>query len=367
MLWMTVIPLASLLFLYYKFRNEVSWWEWILPPGVSILAIFFCQSLCDYALSSDTEFHGGIATKCVWDESWTETYYEMVTETDSRGNTSTHMETRTRYHSDEYKVEDTNGYNVSVDKEHYKKLRSKWNNEKAEHPWRSGQSSWGDGRRFTTLWPNTEEDQVPCFTAHRYENRIVRSRSLFKLKIPTENEKKKFALVDYPEIYDYHYQKSIIGWQNRKAEESLTRFNSEYGRIKQVRVFIIVFVNQPLEAGFKQQALWQNANKNELVLCLSVSKANMIDWVYPFCWDNDKLKIDLREAIAEQKELDMEKVVQTTTKLVLEEFHRKSFKDFEYVTLDPPGWAVGLCFVFIVFVNVGVALWVIYNQFKGDV
>lgn len=361
MWWLIIIPVISIVALYYLYPHKMAWFEYIIPIGVSLIVIIIINAVCDYAMSYDKEFHGGWVIESTWDEHWTETYTETETYTDSDGKSQTRLVTKTRYHPDVYSVTDSNGYTVYVDDTHYNYLVSKFGNSKEDNPWHVGQSSWGDGRRFTTTWSGKTETFTPCFTSHRYENRVAHSHSVFNFKNVSKKEKEKFGIYEYPEFYNFYSQQSILGWNDPVAQNTLTIANAKLGAIKQVRIFILVFHNKPLESGMVQQQYWKNGNKNEVVICIG-SKNGKIDWVYPFAWDNEQLLVDLREDISQQGNVDMRKIVNTTIALVEKDFKRKSFKEFEYIKLDPPLWAVLIAFFINIFVNIAVAYVVINNE-----
>jgi len=358
MWYFLVIPTVTILVLLLFFRNRTIWWEYFVPFIASIISIALLNKTCDYALASDEEYHGGWVISTVWDEHWTEKY--TTTSTDKKGRT--HTITHYRYHPDKYKVVDSNGYEIDTDSNDFSRLKNLFGNQKSEKPWHLGQSSWGDGYRYTSDWPGSQHTYVPCLSSHRYENRVARSHSIFNFR---EVDPKKYHLYKYPEIENYYNQKSILGFNDSEAESFLTKFNCAYGGIKKVRVFILVFCNEPVDAGIEQQMYWKNGNKNEVVICIGIdSSRSEIKWVYPFAWDNEYLKIDLRENISELKLLDMKKVVDITTNLVLNKFKMKNFKEFEYLTLDPPLWIIVLCLFFNLALNFGILYWVIFNNYS---
>jgi hypothetical protein len=318
-------------------------------------------------MSSDVEFHGGWIVQGVWDEHWTETYTELETYTDSKGNSQTRLVTKTRYHPDSYIVLDSNNYNVNINEVHFEELCEKFGNRKINKPWRSGQSSWGDGRQFTTVWPGNELTFTPCFTSHKYKNKVIRSNSVFNFKDVTKEEKDNLGLYEYPPIYNYYQQDSILGWYDNIAEQTLTKANAKLGAVKQVRIFILVFKDKSIEAALAQQRYWKNGNKNEVVVCVGLHD-NKISWVFPFAWDNERLLVDIREEISstsESENINMTKVVNIIIKLVNEKFNRKHFKDFDYIKSDPPTWAKFLCFISVLLVNCGISFVLVNNKYNA--
>lgn len=354
MWYLLILPALTIFILLVFFRERTTLWELGLPLVASLFSIAALNKACDYTLASDEEFHGGNVISTVWDQHWTERY--TTTYTDKRGS---HTTVHYRYHPDRYKVVDSNGYEIETDHNDYKRLKDLFGNEKSETPWRIGKCSWGDGHIYTSTCPQTI--YIPCLSSHRYENRVARSNSIFNFK---DVDPKPYGLFEYPSIENYYSQRSILGVFDPQAEDALTKFNCQYGKTNKVRVFILVFKNASLDAAIAQQHYWKNGNKNEVVICIGTDPSGSeIQWVYPFCWSNERLKVDLREDISDLKVFEIKKIVAIATELVRDQFKIKNFDEFEYLTLDPPWWMVALCATFNIALNFGILYWVVNNEY----
>jgi hypothetical protein len=58
----------------------------------------------------------------------------------------------------------------------------------------------------------------------------------------------------------------------------------------------------------------------------------------------------------------MKAVVKITTGLVNKEFHRKHFKEFEYIKLEPPTWIKWLTFLVVLSINIIIGIIVVNNN-----
>lgn len=223
-----------------------------------------------------------------------------------------------------------------------------------------------NGNEYRTTWTHDDLRLEPMVTAHTYENRIKASNSVFKFQ---DVDPKKFGLFDYPKITGYYNQASILGnggVTQPVANQLLNKLNAQIGATKQVRMFILVFRNQPVEAGFEQECYWKGGNKNEFIITLGVNDQDEIQWCHPFSWTEvELLKIQIRDFVTEQKTLNLEKLVQGVVPQIQASFKRKHFKDFNYLTVEPPTWAILLTFLITIAVNLGVAYWVVNNDY-GD-
>ena len=50
----------------------------------------------------------------------------------------------------------------------------------------------------------------------------------------------------------------------------------------------------------------------------------------------------------------------------LDKFQRRSFKEFDYLTVEPKTGAVVFIYIFALLISVGMNLWVINNEFWGE-
>ncbi len=66
------------------------------------------------------------------------------------------------------------------------------------------------------------------------------------------------------------------------------------GSTRNIRMWVLLFQSQPLEAALAQEARWVGSKKNELVLCISIDTENVIQRGHCFSWTKvDELKIGL--------------------------------------------------------------------------
>ncbi len=347
--FLLIIPIAITAYLAHNYNGRRNPWPALFLIPVSALWILVGTRLMDRAAANDTEYHGGWVVSSEWLEAWTEKV--TYTTTDSKGNTQTH--TTYVYHPDEYYVNDSNGYAISVSREKYVSLKRKFGNERAAFVLHLNQSSWGDGGRFLSDWPQTESTWTACISAHSWENRPGNSHSLYNF---AKVDPKVYGLFDYPDIEDYTDQRSLLGVDDVEAERKLNRFNCDFGATRQVRLFVLIFSGKPIQAGIDQQAHWKNGNKNECVVCVGVNDGR-IGWVHPFGWGNERLLVDLREDIAQQKEFSPAKVVAKATELVGKGFKRHEFTQYAYIRVDIPAWYAIIVVVPFILIQVGLTAW----------
>lgn len=355
-----IVPAIMAIYLWRKYPEKVVWWELLLPIVASLLCIVVLRYVAHTAMTWDTEYWTGYAVQSEFHEEWVERVEEE--KEDSNGKKYTVVSYRT--HPEEYWVEDNNGQRVSVNRQVYNNLRGRWSNSKRHTPFRMNAHRNGD--IHTSSWDQKRESMEIVTTTHRYENRITASDNILKYPQVEKEAVKGYGLYQYPSVSGYYHCPAILGGfgpDAAKAERLLSEYNALLGKSKQVRMWILVFVDQPRDAGFQQEALWQNGNKNELVVCVGVDKAGEVQWSHVFSWtDVQELKIVVRDQVEEQKKLDLVKTVEDMRTQVEKSWVRKQFRDFDYIDVPLPGWMILIIWVVSIGGAVGVAVWCVKNE-----
>lgn len=220
---------------------------------------------------------------------------------------------------------------------------------------------------------------------------------------------------------------TILGGNVSKAtQEKFKRLNGKFGVSNELRLWILVFNNKPMSITQLQQNYWVKGNMNELVICIG-KKGNEIIWADAFSWSlSADLTADVKNKVLDLYtykdsvvKRTMPKVVPVTKDLQkkvlgkagekipqnmlpvpnnqanadtiikvkspypvlneqtwneyynylndnLKRFKRRSFKEFDYLSVEPSTAAIIIVFVLAALISVGVNLWVISNEFYDD-
>lgn len=143
---------------------------------------------------------------------------------------------------------------------------------------------------------------------------------------------------------------------SEQANNILKEFNCRNGSTKQLKFYILLYSGVPPETALDQKTYWKGGNKNEFVLCVGIDNAK-ISWIRHFCWSpdgyagNDEIGIEMRDMIGEPSD-----IVNIAENLISKSgrWKRKSFKEFEYLTVKPSEtaiWtsvAVNICFMILI-------------------
>jgi hypothetical protein len=371
MIWFAMlIPSVVAIVLLLVFHHKVQFWELLIPLVVSVILIALGKWISVASLTRDTEYWTGWIHSAEYYERWTEEWDEWVSEQrDSKGNVTVpgHYEHRIVHHPPSWCMYGSNGETFSIDPESYKSLTRLWGNDVEIDLWHMNQTSWGDGDKWVTKWRGERDKMVICTTAHNYENRVQASRSVFNFPEFTEAEVKERGLYDYPPIKEVTDVPSILGNggpTTSSANRLLCVRNAELGKAKQVRMWVLIFRDTDVQTAIDQEGYWKGGNKNEFVLCIGVDGNNAVKWAYPFSWcENERLKVDVRQFVQEQKQLDLNKTVAFMADAINQNFVRKQFADFSYLTVEPTWGAVLTTFILTFIVNLLLSWWIVCNEF----
>lgn len=367
MIWLFLfIPLVVGLATWLAFPDKVTWQEIIIGFGAgALICALICGAACGISISSQTtdiEYLTGWIKIAEYHEPWTEEWVEIVIDYDEKGNiTGSHPVVHTDHHPEYWIMFDTIGDSEYINRSQYQWFCRRFGNETKHTVFHINQVSVGDGNKYQTVFPGGHEKLVPRTITHRYENRIQASRSVFRFP-----EVEPEGLFDYPQIGDSLSVPSILGSNYQVAcDNELCKRNAELGARKQVRVWLLIFDNQPIQRAIDQQSFWQGGNKNEFVVCIG-RKGDKVAWAFVFSWcENERLKADVKSYVQQQQELDLMSVVKYTTDEVEKRFIRKQFKDFNYLDVQPSTTAIIVALVLTTLTSVGVGVLLVKNDFAN--
>lgn len=373
-----LVPIAVLAFCLWKFKERYNWIEILVQLVIPILLIFGAKLLIESTQTSDTEYWGGWAVRAEHYEDWNErvpcSHPEYRTEyyTDSNGNSASRSvyvgqqhAYDVDYHPEYWEIDDSNGLSIRIASSFYSHLAKRWGNNKFVDLKRDYHSN--DGDKHVTIWDGKRETLEACTTEHSYENRVAVSDSVFNF--PEVENPQELGLYEYPGISG-HSQKSVLGNAGPgtiPGEQAFGYYNATLGRKKQVKLFMLIYRDQPMPTALDQEAYWKGGNKNELVSCVGVDKDFNIQWSYIFSWSKSEvLKAAARDHLQGQKKLDLVEYANWLGPEVDKSWERFEFKEFEYLTVTPPWWAVLLVYIISLIVAIVLSLISIHNSHDAN-
>lgn len=372
-----LIPVIFAILLFIFFRHQTQWWEVSIPMVATVVFVLVAKWICVNNLISDEEWLGGYITSVEYSQPWDEEvpcrHPIYCTSCSGSGkNRSCRTYVCGHHHAYDvdfhpeywYAVTTLNDFGISQSR--YNKLVDQFGSGKQFVDLHRNYHSI-DGDKYETRWDNNDETLEPCVQSESYDNRPKASHTIFHFQELDSVEIKTYKPFDYPPVDDDHKQKTLLGYEDRAAHHLLQVVNSELGASKQVRVFLLIFKNQPREAGLVQERYWQGGNMNEIIVCVGINDSNDIQWGHTFSWtESTGVKIKIRNEIEEEAVLDLPKIINTIQDEIKFEWKRKDFHDFDYINIDPTITQTIWIYILTILVNIGIAWWIIENEFTDE-
>ena len=371
------IPILTAIVLYIFFRHKTVWWEFSIPLGASFLFIVLMKFIIETAMVQSKEYWGSFISRIEYFEEWDEWIDQTCTRScccDSNGEncgTETYDCSYRLYHPPCWQIITSTEEVVSISQSEYNRLTKFFGNQKFTDMHRGYYTI--DGDKYSCDWMRDSIKAIPVTTVHYYENRIkVADQSVFHFQEVDTGDVQKFKLKDYPGITDSYKQDAVLGDYSNDAKLANQKFkyiNGLLGHKKEVRLFVLVFQNQPIDAGFYQEWYWSGANMNELAVGIGADYSRRVKWCHPISWTPaEKLKTDIKQFIISQDTLNLSALASYMQIQVDKQFIRRNFEEFDYLTVEPPTWAIALAYVMTILLNTGLSLWVITNEIdeSGD-
>jgi hypothetical protein len=372
------IPVLAAIFLLVLFRHKIVWWEFFIPLVASVALVFIFKLSIGTIQTADTEYWGGYVEKAQYFEDWDEYIHrtcsrEVYDGTDSNGNAKYRTEyydcSYVQYYPEEWHIVDNNGIDISISESEYDRLVRQFGRS-PQYIELDRNYHTDDGDLFQVDWDGSQATFEPVTTIHFYENRVQAASSVFRFPDVDDSTKALYGLYDYPKVTDNLRVPGILGPDLpdlKEAARKLDYLNATLGAPKQVHAWILVFRNQPIEAGHAQEWLWKGGNKNEFILTIGVDGNNAVQWVYPISWTEvEKLKVGSRYFVQNMKTLRLTDIVDWLGSNIQQDWVRKPFKEFDYLTVEPPFWSVAMTYIFTLLVNIALSWWAIRNDFGPE-
>jgi hypothetical protein len=361
-----IIPIAAAIYVYKFHERKVIWWEFLISVAVPVVFIFILKFTAEKVMTRDTEYWTGYMVSCSYEEPWNEYVHKTCTRTVGSGKnqrTQSYDCSYVKHHPAKWYAEDSNGIVIGISEDTFESIASRWGSRQFVDMHRSFHSQ--DGDKYVSTWNNDVRTIEVVTTTHSYENRVQASNSILNFQAVDPN---KYGLFDYPKIGGDGYEcPSILGECPRYASAnfSLNAANAALGARKQLRMWLLVFNDQPLEAAIEQESYWKGANKNELVTCVG-TKDGKVSWCYVFSWTpREDLKISIRDTVASMGEFDADKVVKTIVTEADARWERKQFADFSYISVSIGGWWLSAIY-FSVILTTAICFFISVNNNVGE-
>ena len=366
-----LIPILVAIYFWFQHDHKTVWWEFVAPIVLSAVLIFSAKAIIEIVQVSSVEYWGSLISKVEYYEDWDEWITETCTRScccDSKGNncsTETYDCSHSEYHPAIWRIVTTTGEKIGISEGEYNRIKSIFSNEEFVDLHRDYYTK--NGNEYFCTWQNDSVRAIPVTTIHHYVNKVkAADQSVFHFRQVSKSDIAQYQLKDYPELTGYQMN-TIIGDSSEDAQianAKLKYINGLLGSKKQVCVFALVFKNQPIEAALYQESHWSGANKNELVIAIGIDNDRNVKWCYPISWTtSEQLKVEVKDFVQSQKKLNLTALASYLQPEIDKSWQRCHFKQFDYLTVEPPLWAVLLTYLLTLAANLGLSFWMVkYND-----
>lgn len=369
------VPILAVFILYYFFKRKMVWWEFLIPLAVSFVLVVSMKLIIEKVQVTSKEYWGSLVDHVEYYEEWNEYIHQTCTKScccDSKGencSTETYDCSYVQYHAPYWQIITTTNEVVRITEAQYQAIKKQYGNEQKIDLHRN---YWTiDGDEFISYWAKDSANAISVTTLHTYENRIkAADQSVFHFLPVAPEDVKKYDLKQYPAITDNYNMVSILGDNSDDAlaaDRKIKYLNGLLGPKKQVKVFVLVFQNQPVDAALYQEWLWSGGNKNEFVVCVGIDKQRNVKWCKTISWTTSELlKVNVKSFVQKQRKLDLQALAYYMQVQIDKQFVRRQFKEFSYLTVEPPLWAVLLTYGLTIAGCFGVSFWLVNNEYGED-
>ena len=375
-----LIPILGAVLLYSVWQHKVALWELGIMVAVPCLLIVGAKGCSEMSQTQDTEYWGGYVTSAAYFEDWNEKVScrhpipckHPEYSKDEKGhryqsgykhaNDGYYHLYDVDYHPEYWEaytsVRDTKDISQST----FERLSAQFGNRAFVDLHRNYHTK--NGNKYVATWNGEAEKLEPVTVARSYENRVQASQSVFNFK---EVNPADYGLYQYPPINGFTQQCALGPGATAPVEKKLQYMNATLGAPRQVRLYVLVFQDKPIQAAMEQEAFWKRGNKNEFITCVGVDKDLVVQWCHVFSWTEvEELKIEARNIVMGMKTLDLVAYLDAVRPLVETKWQRKHFKEFSYLTVEPTTTAVVWTYVITLAVTIGIGVWAVMNGLDPD-
>ena len=198
----------------------------------------------------------------------------------------------------------------------------------ADHDWEAQGTVIDPGICYYTVWPGTYETVCHRYIKREYKNPTLRAPNLFQTADLSEEVVKKYKLWEYS-------QREIYGSVKGDDVEALEKVTEDYNcwfRTKQIKLNFILLENADIALAQYWQQYWKNGKRNTVNAVISVNSAHKIQWVHVFGWQNEGVRVKLRDLLVGFSDInDIVAHFDEIKNLLETEYHRADFKQYDYI------------------------------------
>lgn len=378
-------------------KKEYTWWEFFIPTLATLAAVLLIKLFSLIGAYTFSETWGSTITSVFEEEPYNYWKHQTCSRevpcgTDDDGNTEYCTEYYDCSHQEDVGPSwwaTTNiGEQLTISEKHYDSLLIVFGRQRIQHYSRNNyddndRAVRSRGTKFEDTrvgevsyvwradWPGTEETRKAVATEHAYKNKVKASdATIFNIALVTPKQADTLGLFQYPRLNNCLTYPTILldsGLTvSKDINEKFRRLNGKFGPSNEMRLWVLVFNDEPPLLAQYQKNYWVKGNMNELVICMSV-KDTTIQWVDVFSWTtNESLPIEIRDYITNHPTINEKSWNDLYVYLDsnLYKFKRRDFSEFDYLKKRNKPVVTILAYVFGILAAVGFNFWTSKNEFN---
>ena len=287
-----------------------------------IIGLFYSE---DISKSLDEEYIGTYVREACYFTEWT----ERIRHEDKDTKKVTY---ETVCHPEEWEVTVAEGRRgLRISRTTYNRYVQAFDNEheaNADHDWEAKGTVIDPGTCYYTVWPGTYETACYRYIKKEYDNPTLRAPNVFQTEDVSEEDVKKYRLMDYAQIEIYGRLKGA----DVDALEKVTEDYNCWFRTKQIKLNFILLENTPTSVADYWRRHWKNGKRNTVNAIVGVNSEHKIQWVYVFGWQNEGVRVQLRDLLAGLDDVnDIVAHFDEIKNLLETQYHRADFKQYDYI------------------------------------
>ena len=396
-----IIPiiLTALLLYVPKFRIMTKWWELFIPFTIAIITIIICQWITVSNAIKDKEYWGHMSYKIIheepfaYDSECSETYPCGETCSGSGANRSCSTQYCTRYyHCVENKSRncyliDDRDHNYYISYGKYQELDKRWNHfnhsSKKIITKDSGYTTIGDkykrpnhGNKHVVHWDQKWETSEPIVVEHTYENRLQTQSHWGHV---SKEDKIFYNLYDYPFVPGLLLTSVLTNGPKYSKTDNYLRYlngilNTDKMGYKKVRLWILIYNNQPQSSAEYQRSYWKGGNKNEFIIMIGTNPEKDITWFDIMTQSEadiltlktrDEINLNMMQAengySGKLTDNDLLQFTKWLGENVKSHYEKPSFKQYEYIRVYPSLMAVMITYLIVLIITILTGIFIVKN------
>jgi hypothetical protein len=334
LVFLLLVPIIVCGAMFYFLKATITWKEFLLQFGVTVLLVVGAWFLAKWGALHDTEnWHGRITGKPHGTEKCC--HCQTICHSRNKDGTCTSSQEICSHAYDYWWALDTNIGRIGVE----------------------GCSGWNDP---PTAWTQARIGE-PAVKESGYKNYLLADPD----SLIRHDEHGKFLanVPEYPGVHSYYRKQSVIShgvFVPPKWAQFMSETNADLGKKKQVDITVLLTKIQDPTYAQAVEAKWLYGPKNSMTVVVGVSEEQKASWARVVTISKvEELKVHLRDEI-QGKSIDSLEIPQLIRSTVENKFKRTPMAEYEYLAqgMTPKGWWLfGLyALAFIVSIVLGIVM-----------